>query len=209
MDILEPHINSGLGVAFKADNGKYWSVIGRGDSSGSRRDIEAAKTYKDFWTRFTILKIDDNHIYLKSADGKYLSRIHRSGDDYIEAAKTSPDVHCVFQVLADSGKVMFKANTGKFLQRVYRQGEENIEAAGNSANVYTKFSVETGSTDPITEEIINVQWDTFNSPSTINPTAIVSQEAINGGSQNLIKTFTLEKTITPQLGTQLGCDNWG
>ena len=67
--------------------------------------------------------------------------MYRDGNNYIEAAKTSPDDNCVFQVLADGDKVMFKANTGKFLKRLTRHGEENIEAAGSSLEDVSRFSV--------------------------------------------------------------------
>ena len=153
MDILEPHITSGLGVSFKADNGKYLSVIGRGRGS-TVRNIEAEKSHKDFWTRFTIEKIDDYHVYLKAADNQYLSRIHRGGVDHIEAAKPSRDKHCIFRVFDVNGKVSLRADNGKFVSRIYRGKQNNMEAAKNSPDKFTQLIVETGSITPV-KEVIN------------------------------------------------------
>ena len=192
MDLLEPHITSGLGVSFKADNGNYLSVIGR---SNNQRNIEAEKSYKYFWSKFTIHKIDNNHVYIQGADGKYLSRIDRDGVQHIEDHKTHKDRHCVFKVFSADGKVVFQADNGRFWSRIYRNSQQNIEAQKSILDDTTKFIVETGASLPVTEEIVDIKWGVFQSPAEINPTALVSQEVTNGGTRDLVKTFILEKTI--------------
>lgn len=200
MDLLEPHITSGLGVSFKGDNNNFWSVIGR---SGGRRDVESAKSYKDFWTKFTIEKADDNHIYLKAADGRYLTRMHRGGIDYIEAAKYHRDVFCKFEIYEVDGKIVFKADNGKFLSRVYRDGEHNIEAEKWSIDPFTKFIVETGSLIPVQEEIESITWGDAVVPTSVAPTMLGSYTQANGGSQSIEKKFTFDKSIETTQST-----NW-
>ena len=192
LDILEPHIRSGLGVSFKGDNRKYLSVIGR---SGGVRNIEAEKGNKDFWTKFTIEKIDNYNVYLKSADNKYLSRIHRNGVDHIEAAKSTRDKHCIFRVFDVNGKVSLRADNGKFVSRIYRGDQNNMEAAKGSADIYTQLIVETGSITPVKEVIESISWGTYTAPVDINPTVIGSLQQRNGGSRDLVKNFVFEKTI--------------
>ena len=76
------------------------------------------------------------HTYVILANnGKYLSRIHRNGVDYIEAEKVSIDWPSCFRasVLGDR-KIALRANDGEnnYVSRVYRNGLNNIEAAKTS-----------------------------------------------------------------------------
>jgi len=195
MDLLSLHIKSGLGVSFKADNGKYLSVVRR---SGGKRNIEAVNDNKDYWTKFTIVKVDDDHVYLKAADGKYLSRIYRRGVNNIEAAKSYPDVFCKFRVFEADGKVVFKADNGRFLSRRRRRGgRENIEAAKGGLDKHTKFIVETGSTIPVREEIESISWGTYTGPTdiNINPKVVKTFTTRNTGSRDAVKQFTFDESI--------------
>lgn len=193
MDLLEPHIKSGLGVSFKADNGRYVSVIGR---SGGKRNIEAEKSNKDPWTKFTIVKIDEDRVYLKASDNQFLSRINRGDVDNIEAEKQSADQFCKFQVFeADKSNVIFKADNGRFLSRIYRDGQQNIEAAKDAADAFTRFGVETGSVVPVKEEIVSISWGDFNAPADMSPTILETHTVRNGGSEEIVKEFTFEKDL--------------
>jgi len=133
-------VSQDFSVSLKADNGKYLSVIER---PGGIRNIEAEKSQQDVWTHFEVHTIDSNHVYLKSADGKYLSRIHRGGVDNIEAIKPSPDVFCKFRVHEISPvEVVYQADNGLYLGRVYRHGQENIEAVKSIMDSTTRFEVQ-------------------------------------------------------------------
>ena len=97
------------------------------------------------------------HTYVILANnGKYLSRIHRSGVDYIEAEKVSIDWPSRFRasVLGD-GKIALRANDGanNYLSRVYRNGLNNIEAAKTSIDVACEFQVESD------ESVFPPQWN--------------------------------------------------
>ena len=77
-------------------------------------------------------------------NGKYLSRIHHSGVDYIEAEKVSIDWPSYFcaSVLGD-GKISLRANDeeNNYVSRVNRSGLNNIEAAKTSIDVACEFQV--------------------------------------------------------------------
>ena len=192
MEILEPHISSGLGVSLKGDNDRYLSVIERHKGV---RNIEAEKSNKDFWTKFTIEKIDNYNVYLQSADNKYLSRIDRDGVQHIEAAKSSRDKHCIFRVFDVNGKVSLRADNGKFVSRIDRDDQNNMEAAKDSPDIYTQLIVETGSITPVKEVIESISWGTYTAPVDINPTVIGTLQQKNGGSRDLVKNFIFEKTL--------------
>ena len=199
MTLLEPHITSGLGVSFKADNDRYVSVVGR----SGRRKIEAQKEYKDPWTKFTIEKIDNDNIYLKAIDGRYLSRVHRGGVDFIEAAKWSPDSACKFRVYEIEGKIVFKADNNKYLGRVYRSSQQNIEAAKWSVDPTARFIVETGALLPVKEEIESIEWGKASIPTDTEPKVIAEKGQRNPGSREIVKNFIFERTLTTTQST-----NW-
>ena len=68
MELLEPYIRSGLGIAIKADNGKYLTREGP-------VGLVFKKSVKDPYTVFDIEKVDDNTISLKNrSNGYYVSR---------------------------------------------------------------------------------------------------------------------------------------
>lgn len=132
-------------MAFKADNDKYlsrilWLPTGQ-------NTIEAAKSSKDHFTRFRATQ-SDGKLLLKADTGLYLSRIHRSGIDYIEAAKSTPDVFCYFAVHNQlDGTVVLQADNGKYLSRVRRyvsgRGDvDYIEAYKSQIDVFCKFKLE-------------------------------------------------------------------
>ena len=80
MDLLEPHIRSGLGVSFLADNDLYWTVWHYYWSDID--NIEASKATKDRFCVFVIEKVDDDTILLKSDwNGKYLSIFNRGNSE--------------------------------------------------------------------------------------------------------------------------------
>ena len=63
--------------------------------------------------------------------------------DYIEAAKSRPDVYSRFQVYNQpDGTVVLKADNGKYLSPVYRGETQNIEAAKSSIDEPSKFKLQ-------------------------------------------------------------------
>ena len=140
MDLLEPHIHSGRGVAFKADNGKWLSLMG----PTTRRNLEAYKDAKDGWCRFEIEKVDEESVYLKSPtdNNRYLSRIYSGGVNYIWSAKTTPDPACLFKVYKDNGMISFLGSNNKYLGRFDRGGVQNIESVKDGIDFTSRFIVE-------------------------------------------------------------------
>ena len=193
MDLLEPHITSTFGVSFKTDQGKYWGVSAKFNGD---RDIEASSQFKDIWSKFTIEKIDDYHVYLRGITGRYLCRANRNLLQPIEPKKLFPDPTCKFRVYEAGGKVVFRADSHRFLSRMERNGVQNIEAGKFAIDEASRFTVETGSLTPVKEEIESISWGTFKSPTDITPTAIGTYSHRNGGSNNVEKKFAFDRTIT-------------
>ena len=73
-----------------ADNGKYLSRIRRGNVDY----IEAAKTYPDTHSQFTVHYQPDGTVALQADNGKYLSLIDRNSRNSFEAAKDNIDSFC-------------------------------------------------------------------------------------------------------------------
>ena len=190
MDLLEPHITSGLGVSFRANNDAYWNVVGS-------RKIEAIKSYKDFSAKFTIEKIDQFHVYLKSSETKkYLSRVQSDdGVNFIEATEIKPSKLSKFEVLESDGKVVFKADNDRFVSRVYRNEYQNIEALKSILDEESKFIVEIGSLTRVKEEIENIDWGTLHAPPAGDVTPIVISRFVkrNDGAEELVKEFVFVK----------------
>ncbi|XP_043913350.1 uncharacterized protein LOC122789939 [Protopterus annectens] len=124
-------------LAFKADNGHFWSVVNYDD----RNNIEAVKSSLDQFSQFLVFPASNGKIYIKTPHDKYLSRIHRSGIDYIEPAKDTADVFCEFQLFIQEGKMVLKADNGKYLSRVNRLSKDNIEAAKEQIDEFCLFEV--------------------------------------------------------------------
>ena len=223
MDLLEPHITSGLGVSFKADNDNYLSVVRRrwdGNCcfvawAGLAGNVEACKSAKDTWCKFDIEKIDKEHVYLKCpGDDLYLSRYTRA-HQHIESAKAQADEFCKFKVIEEEGKVIFQADNGKFLSRMSRNGQfawdpyiEDIEAAKGGIDKHCRFIVETGSLTPVTEEIIDIAWGEFTNPENLNTTVLDTKEAINRTSNDLKKTVSFVSTVEKSQSTSWE-NSWG
>ena len=127
-----------VGVAFKADNGKYLSRVYRGGINY----IEAAKNNKDPSTRFLATE-SYGKLLLKADNGKYLSRIYRGGINKIEAAKNVPDISCHFAVHNQpDGTVVLQADNGKFMSRINRGGIDFYEAEKSRIDVECKLRLE-------------------------------------------------------------------
>ena len=81
-------------------------------------------------------------ITLRADNGKYLSRIWRGGVNYIEAAKTSPDVFCEFKAIrVDGNTFAFVGDNGRHLSRIYRGGINGIESEKKEIDIYSQFEV--------------------------------------------------------------------
>ena len=85
---------------------------------------------------------------LDPSTNKFLSRVHRQGRNYIEAAKQPHDAACKFKMmLLNNGKVAFQANNGKYLSRIAysnNPADENnyIEAAKARIDIWSEFEYE-------------------------------------------------------------------
>ncbi|RMX45215.1 hypothetical protein pdam_00020949 [Pocillopora damicornis] len=80
-------------------------------------------------------------VALKGYNGKYLSRKHRSGIDYIEMAKSQKDSTTRFVATESNGKLMLTADNGKYLSRVRRANVDYIEAAKTYPDTFSQFTV--------------------------------------------------------------------
>ena len=89
-------------ASLKADTGMYLNRIYY--TNNGRNSIEAEKSTQDFATKFLAKRCSDEKLVLLAGNGKYLSRIHRGGIDYIEAAKSRPDVYSRFQGTESEGR---------------------------------------------------------------------------------------------------------
>eukprot|EP00091_Calanus_sinicus_P005615 TRINITY_DN16070_c0_g1_i1.p1 TRINITY_DN16070_c0_g1~~TRINITY_DN16070_c0_g1_i1.p1 ORF type:complete len:293 (-),score=35.03 TRINITY_DN16070_c0_g1_i1:439-1251(-) len=192
MPLLEPHINSGLGVSLKAHNGKYLSVIGR--YYANVPNIEAAKDVKDAWTQFIIEKVGEDTVYLKSAkSNKYLTRWDAHS---IWAAKIKPDQYCLFTVYEEGGKLVLKGDNGYFLSVIDRGGIFHIESIKNGIGKWSRFVVETGSVTPVKEELVSVSFGKFQETKDIKPMAAAVRTVANNSSRDVLKTVSLAWTHT-------------
>ena len=198
MDLLEPYIRSGLGIALRASNGKYVSRIRRGHDGWVTMNIEAAKSYKDPHTKFIVEPIGWNHIRVKSAvDGKYLSVIHRHrGIQWIEAIKSNPDDWCTFQAFEVDGKLVLKNWVNqRYLSRINRD-QPYIEAAKYGIDEHCKFIVESGAILPVREEIIGLRWGNANNIRDLQPSIVRSKTVNNEGSETAEMDITMEWSFT-------------
>ena len=129
MELLEPHIRSGLGIAIKADNGKYLTREGP-------VGLVFKKSVKDPYTVFDIEKVDDNTISLKNRSNGYyvcrtdldLTKVWRSKENFsLDAKKSRAEPYCYFTPFESDGKIVFK-NAGRFVSRVFLSscGEDQI-----------------------------------------------------------------------------------
>jgi Clostridium epsilon toxin ETX/Bacillus mosquitocidal toxin MTX2 len=79
-------------------------------------------------------------ITLHADNGKYLSRIHRSGQDNCEAYKSSPDEYCELQVEVLPGhQIALKGDNGKYLSRILRGAIDYTEFAKDQIDSFCKF----------------------------------------------------------------------
>ncbi|XP_041099475.1 uncharacterized protein LOC121310237 [Polyodon spathula] len=182
---LESYIGVEEGVAFKADNGMFWSCIDRSNVY----NIEAAKSTKDAWCKFWVSKTPNGKILLKDQRGMYLSRIDRGGIQHIEAAKANPDQYCEFSVFTEDGKVILQADNGRFVSRICRQNQ-NIEAAKEGPDEYCRFSTTIGDIVSPTFEIVKVNFGKV--PDLTDKPSVVSYDVyVNHSSVNQQHTFSL------------------
>jgi hypothetical protein len=82
-------------IALQADNGRYLSVINRGDTN----PIEAAKSAIDDFCWFTAIACNDKDTIALLGNLRYLSRINRDDANPIEAAKGSIDPYSQFRLI--------------------------------------------------------------------------------------------------------------
>ncbi|XP_051780444.1 uncharacterized protein LOC114647809 [Erpetoichthys calabaricus] len=183
---LEMYIDKQEGVSLRADNGNYWSCIGR---SGSMY-IEAAKANKDDWCKFHVTKTPDGKVLLRDQRGMYLSRYHESGINYIKPVKSSPDEFCKFSVFTDDNKILLKAENGLYLSR-YHRGKDNIEAAKEGPDEFCRFTVSIGDVVEPTFKILSVEVKDFKADQIKTPSAVAEQSYTNNTSAAQSHTFKL------------------
>ena len=202
MDLLEPHIRSGLGVSFMAVNDQYWTVWHYYWSDID--NIEASKATKDRFCVFVIEKVDDDTILLKSDwNGKYLSIYYRGNSEShsIEAGKDQSDEFCKFRVYNVDGKIVLKSvASGRYLSVFGRSGKGMIEAVKNGIDRYTKFVVETGAIAPVHEKILSISWGDQEFVENLQPSIVAKKTVVNNASsiaeQEVSLEWSLAKTST-------------
>lgn len=205
MPLLEPHINSGLGVSLKAHNGKYLSLI-RGFFFPIAKNVYADKHAKDEWCKFIIEKVGENTIYLKSAKtNKYLTLW---GPHDIRAEKSKPDQYCLFTVHEDGGKLILQGDNGLFLGVHGSSLMSEIESRKGGIDEWTRFIVETGSITPVKEEILSVSFGKTNDMKYMKPLTAAVRSVSNRSSKDVSKTVSLEwaHTASQQTSWEHG---WG
>lgn len=98
-----------------------------------------AKSQKDPTTRFLTTEFKSK-LMLKANNGKYLSRVRRGNVDYIEAAKTYPDIYSQFSVHdQQDGTYVLQADNGKYLSVIYRGSRNSFEAAKDNIDSFCKL----------------------------------------------------------------------
>lgn len=79
-------------------------------------------------------------ITLKADNGKYLSRIHRGGQDNCEASKSPADTFCEFQVeVLPDHFIALKGDNGKYLSRIRRGTIDFAEFAKEQIDPFCRF----------------------------------------------------------------------
>jgi len=213
--VLEPFIKSGLGIALKANTGKYISITWR-RIDNYRYDehvMEARSTSKSEYSKILVEKISGGYVKLKlPLYNKYLCAFERSSYDwgrniYLLGWYGYPKLpkDCQFKVYQVKGNtVAFYSEKWKmFLGRIYRwermwgddDSRENIEAVTSGIESATKFTVSTGSVTPVKEEIVSMQWGNYVGPSSVSPTLVSTRVRKNGGSKAITDVFGFEKSI--------------
>ncbi|XP_032800285.1 uncharacterized protein LOC116937331 [Petromyzon marinus] len=137
--ILADFLNSAPGqVSFSTLECNYWSCADQGDGV---HKIVAKRETMDESCAFSVISgpKGSSKVYLLDARGVYLSCIHRSGIDYIEAAKSNPDVHCEFDVIPQgTNSVAFRADNRMFLL-ISDSSNHEIRAASEFTDMFTLF----------------------------------------------------------------------
>lgn len=80
-------------------------------------------------------------VAFKGNNGKYLSRIQRSGLDNAEFAKDNTDPATRFLATESDGKLLLKSDNGKYLSRIDRGRISKIEAAKDTPDDACHFTV--------------------------------------------------------------------
>ena len=131
-----PLLRDGQIIGLRADDGKY---LQRVDSTNVLNMIQAVGHTTGAYNRFKVIMLPDGRIALQADNKNYLSRIARS--TRIEAAKSTIDDYCKFQVTIDKDKIALQADDGKYLRRI--SGSTRIEAANKEVDKFCWFTVVT------------------------------------------------------------------
>jgi len=215
IEVLEPFIESGLGVALKSDQGKYIAITWRriNDKSYDEYVMESRKTVKDRLTKIFPEKVSGGYVKLKlEYKNKYICAFERYSSNWKQyiyplgfASYPNLKEDCKFKVykISNNQVAFYSEKWRRFLSRVYRyepmwgnsDSRQNIEARYGGISNGAKFTVSTGSITPVREEIVSIKWGKFEGPSTVSPTLVSKRERRNGGSKAITDEFSFEKSI--------------
>ena len=197
MEILEPHINSGLGVALKAHNGEYVSFFIRTMFNVTIYTNILTKATKDAMTKFVIEKVDNNTIRLKAHNNKYVSRVSDKYPTHLRADSTNKDVLSLFDVYEDGGKLVLKSQSnGLFVSVIQREATAFVEAGKRGIDESCRFVVETGSVTPVSEQIMSVTMGELSNPQKMRPSIAATRSVSNRAKRDVTKTVALEWSHT-------------
>ncbi len=131
-------------ISLQADTNLYWGRVNRGSG---RDPIEPTKPTVDQFSQFTVSVLGGNSIALTADTGLYLSHVTRNGREAIEAAKSTFDNSCEFEVMVHpNGQITLMANDNQlYLSRINLAGESNpynvIEAIKPTIDQFSRFTV--------------------------------------------------------------------
>ena len=194
MDLLEPHIVSGLGLALQATNDGYWSrhIPPNNDPPLilAHDDIKSPKT------KFLIEKVGDNIIRMvDDYSGKYLYTDDRL---YLWADKISPDTDCNFEVYEFEGKLVLRHPvTQKFLNSMkpIPQVPFFLVFASDGVCESCRFEIETAAILPVKEEITSLTWGELDLGN-LTPKLAASKTVVNSGSETAQETVSVKWSYT-------------
>jgi hypothetical protein len=154
-----------------------------------------------------IEKVDNNTIRLKAHNNKYLSRVDDEVPTHLRADRTNKDVHSLFDVYEDGGKLVLKSQSNSLFVSVI-QPHNVVEAAKAGIDESCRFVVETGSITPVKEQIMSVTMGGLSNPQKMRPTIAATRSVSNRAKSDVTKTVTMEwsQTKTQETNWEHG---WG
>ncbi|XP_043913349.1 uncharacterized protein LOC122789938 isoform X2 [Protopterus annectens] len=141
--ILELFINNVTPVAVRTTLGYFWRVVEYQpmfvfDNEVTRVEVLDLNMVPS--AKFFIEKGPSGMILFRTPQNKYLSRSHRSDNEYIEVTKDVPDVFCQFLVI-QSCKMVLQADNGKYLSHICHPRGDTVQAAKQDIDEFCYFDL--------------------------------------------------------------------